>query len=70
MERTDNLRVVDIADKKNVLRDIIDGKRNVDGIMSVDVVEYTVFDVSGLPMSDVVSESNDNRYVWLYKVHD
>ena len=70
MERTDNLRVIDIADKKNVLRDIIDGKRNVDGIMSVDVVEYTVFDVSGLPMSDVVSESNDNRYVWLYKVHD
>lgn len=70
MERTDNMQVVPVADKKKVLRDIIDKQTGIIGLFSVDFVEFVIDDVSALSIVEAIKQADDNRYLWVYKQHN
>jgi predicted RNA-binding protein len=71
MERIDNLIVKVIDNKVEFLSDLINNKKELGNVLSIDLVDLSVSELIEYSLDLVLEQANknNNRYLWVEKFH-
>lgn len=68
-ERTDNLTVEYIKDKKQFIIDVFNEKDTLDNIIGVNILSPDAYEIKDFGVTEVLRFVKDSEYVFLRKIH-